>query len=195
MEVYSHLVYQKVYKPIRLRPVMEVIALIMALFAALLAVERKSEDAPPSRYDREAAYYKARKAAREGILVRGRFKIVGKHGNYKVREKLSGGCATHGTVHTLRQAKEWLWCLHHDFDYEACKRAHKNRRARQARRDREYVYTKAERRRDVALQAAEVGYHNFSTDSEGNRTYYAGEWGTRSRGYGSGSYYDDDPYY
>lgn len=150
---------------------MEVIAIIMVAFAALLAVERKSEDAPPSRYDREAAYYKARKAAREGILVRGRFKIVGKHGDYKVREKLSAGCATHGTVHTLRQAKEWLWCLHHDFDYEACKRAHKNRLARQARRR----YGEDERRRDLAVQAAEMGFHDFSEDEQGRRTYYPSE--------------------
>ena len=155
---------------------MEVIALIMALFVALLAVERKSEDAPPSRYDREAAYYKARKAAREGILIRGRFKIVGEHGNYKIREKLPQmGCATHGTVHTLRQAKEWLWCLHNDFDYEACKKAHKNRLARRYRRDREYRNGEDERRRDLAVQAAEMGFHDFSEDAQGRRTYYPSE--------------------
>ncbi len=172
------MVYQKVYKPIRLRPVMEVIAIIMVAFAALLAVERKPGDADPPapNLTPEAAYRAARRAAREnGILARGRFKIAGEYGDYKIREKLPMGCATHGSVHTLRQAKEWLWCLHHDFDYEACKRAHKNRRARLARRDREYRYGEDERRRDLALQAAEMGFHDFSEDARGRRTYYPSE--------------------
>ena len=157
---------------------MEVIALIMALFVALLAVERKPED--PDEPDPHLPPWKAyrvarRAAARENILARGRFKITGKHGNYKVREKDPMGCATHGSVHTLRQAKEWLWCLHHDFDYEACKRAHKNRLARLARRDREYCSEEAERRRDLATQAAEMGFHDFSEDEQGRRTYYPSE--------------------
>tara|TARA_R110002012_G_scaffold196614_1_gene365073 strand:+ start:89 stop:592 length:504 start_codon:yes stop_codon:yes gene_type:complete len=159
---------------------MEVIALIMAAFAALLVVERKSEDAPPSRssrYDREAAYYKARKAAREGILARGRFKIAGEYGDYKIREKLSGGCATHGSVHTLRQAKEWLWCLHNNFDYDACKKAHKNGRARRSRKALQEARDIEESNRDLELQAYEMGWRggSFSTDNDGRRTYYPPE--------------------
>ena len=170
---------------------MEVIALIMVAFAALLAVERKSEDAPPSRSDGvaayrkaridgregdlENAYYRCRRAAREGILVRGRFKITGKHGDYRVREKLPTGCATHGSIYTLRQAKEWLWCLHNDFDYEACKRAYRNGLARRSRRVRQKARDFEERRRDLAVQAAEMGFHDFSEDEQGRRTYYPSE--------------------
>ena len=177
---------------------MEVFAIIVALFGAVLAVERKSEDSWRLGPNRPIeAYIHAKKAGKTPVIERGRFTIFGKHGDYKIREKTPKGNATYGSVYNIRQAKEWLWCLDQGYDYDTVKRAYRNMKGRASREARLERQRRAQRRRDVALQAAEMGLHNFSTDSEGNRTYYASEWGTRSRGYGSRgySYYDDDPYY
>tara|TARA_R100001509_G_scaffold158374_1_gene123500 strand:- start:917 stop:1561 length:645 start_codon:yes stop_codon:yes gene_type:complete len=147
---------------------MEVIALIMAAFAALLAVERRKKGAwhrdDPNTDDLDenepdiiagvgytapvspaAAYRKAQKAAKSPVVERGRFKIKGKHGEWWIREKDAksrGGYGPgnvsqkHGHVHTLRQAKEWMWCLHNGWNYDECKKAHKREKQREYNRDR-----------------------------------------------------------
>tara|TARA_R100000353_G_scaffold13986_1_gene13929 strand:- start:70 stop:567 length:498 start_codon:yes stop_codon:yes gene_type:complete len=157
---------------------MEVIAIIMVAFAALLAVERKTEDLGKIEPDRPImAYYVAKKAGRSPVVERGRFKIAGKHGDYIIREKTPVGTATHGSVYTLRQAKEWMWCLHNNWDYEECRKAHKRKKQRE--------YTRAYRHnrhvdsvnRDLELMSRESGWGagNYSTDEQGYRTYYPPE--------------------
>lgn len=138
---------------------MEVIALIMGLLVALLAVERRKKGAwhrdDPKTDDLDenepdiiagvgytapnthvGAYRKARKAAKSPVIERGQFKIAGKHGSYIIRERQPWGTATLGTVHTQRQAKEWLWCLHNGWNYEECKKAHKREKQREYNRNR-----------------------------------------------------------
>jgi hypothetical protein len=115
---------------------MEVIVLIMALFAALLAVDRKRL---------EEAHPEAKKAGKSPPLERGRFKIKGKHGKWWVHEANAGSrgghgpgnvSRKHGQVHTLRQAKEWLWCLHNGLNYADVLKAHRNKKQREYNRNR-----------------------------------------------------------
>ena len=178
----------------------EVLAIIVAVFAALLAVERREKGAwyrdDPNTEDLDenepdiiagvgytapstpaGAYRKAQKAAKSPVVERGRFKIAGKHGAYMIREKTPKGTATHGSVHTHRQAKEWMWCLHNGWNYQECKKAHRNLKARKYARAYRRNKEIEESNRDLELQAMEMGWGNldFSTDERGYRTYYPPE--------------------
>lgn len=147
---------------------MEVYAIIVAVFAALLAVDRK---------DLEEAHPKAKKAGKSPVVERGRFKIAGKYGSFIVREKTPKGTATHGSVHTLRQAKEWMWCLHNGLNYADVLKAHRNKKQREYARAYRHNRHVDLVNRDLKLQSMEMGWGcgNYSTDEEGYRTYYPPE--------------------
>ena len=154
--------------------------------------EVESEDEHPQGAARDsgmclaAAYARAKEAGKSDITVRGYAKIRGKHGGYYVRVKYGatgigwrkgGGNGTWRSykVHTLRQAKEMLLCIHSGFNYEEVKADHRRRQQREYARNYRVNKERNERNADIALMAAECGFHDFSTDADGYRTYYPSE--------------------
>tara|TARA_R100001082_G_scaffold96636_1_gene64245 strand:- start:3687 stop:4187 length:501 start_codon:yes stop_codon:yes gene_type:complete len=127
-----------------------------------------------------AAYARAKVAGKSDTTKRGYAKIAGKHGGYYLRIKgpqkggYTGSIKT-SEVYTLRQAKEWLWCYANGFSYDEVLREHRNRKQREYARNYRVNREREERNADIALMAAECGFHDFSTDADGYRTYYPSE--------------------
>ena len=144
-----------------------------------LLLTRPAEVESEEKMSLAAAYARAKEAGKSDITVRGYAKIAGKHGGYYIRinggvDGLRGSVRT-STVYTLRQAKEWLWCIHNGFSYDEVLREHRNRKQREYARNYRENRERDERNADIALMAAECGFHDFSTDANGYRTYYPSE--------------------
>lgn len=117
------------------------------------------------------------KVVSKGYSLVVKHKIAGKHGAYFIRSKYPHGTVNWATtVYTMRQAKEWLECIEKGIDYEDMLAERKRAQQRRYRRNRREQAKRDCDAESLRVQAAEMGFHDFATDSNGNRTYFPSEY-------------------